>query len=76
MKITIEEQIAALEDTVRNHKSYIDTVTRYVAANERPKEILIDTKRRLPYIEAALNTLKWIKENKEMIIKIKRPLDK
>ena len=75
-KITIDEQVTAMEDVVKNHRSYINTVTRLVAANERPKEILDDTKRRLPYVEASLKTLKWVQTNREAIINAKMALDK
>lgn len=75
-KITIDEQVAAMEDVVRNHRSYINTVTRLVAADERPKEILEDTKRRLPYVEASLRTLRWVQANREAIINAKMALDK
>ena len=57
MKIPIEDQVAALEDAVSNHRSYVTTVKRLVAANERPKAILIETEARLPLMEAALKTL-------------------
>ena len=76
MKIGIDDQIAALEDVVRNHRSYINLVRRYVANSERPKEILDDTERRLPAVEAALKTLKWVKKNREIIITAQKSLDK
>jgi hypothetical protein len=68
MKIPIEDQVAALEDAVNNHRSYVTTVKRLVAANERPKAILEDTEARLPLMEAALKTLKWVQANRETII--------
>ena len=76
MKIGIDDQIAALEDVVRNHRSYINLVRRYVAEGQRPKEILDDTERRLPAVEAALKTLKWVKKNREIIITAQKSLDK
>jgi hypothetical protein len=68
MKITIEQQVAALEDAVNNHRSYVTTVKRLVAAKERPKAILDETEARLPLMEAALKTLKWVQANRETII--------
>jgi hypothetical protein len=68
MKIPIEDQVAALESAVIAHRSYVTTVKRLVAVNERPKEILIDTEARLPLMEAALKTLKWVQANRETII--------
>jgi len=75
-KITIAEQVFAMEEVVQNHRSYINLVTRLVAADERPKEILDDTQRRLPYVEASLKTLKWVQANREAIINAKMALDK
>lgn len=76
MKIGIDDQVAALEDVVRNHRSYINLVRRYVAKGERPKEILDDTEKRLPAVEAALKTLKWVQKNREIIITAQKSLDK
>ena len=76
MKIGIDDQVAALEDVVRNHRSYINLVRRYVAQGERPKEILDDTEKRLPAVEAALKTLKWVQKNREIIITAQKSLDK
>jgi hypothetical protein len=68
MKIPIEDQVAALESAVNNHRSYVTTVKRLVAAKERPKAILDETEARLPLMEAALKTLKWVQANRETII--------
>jgi len=75
-KININDQVAALEDVVRNHRSYINLVRRYVAEGQRPKEILDDTEKRLPAVEAALKTLKWVQKNREIIITAQKSLDK
>jgi hypothetical protein len=75
-KITIDEQVAAMEDVIQNHRSYINLVRRLVAKGERPEEILKDTERRLPYVEASLKTLKWVQANREAIINAKMALDK
>jgi hypothetical protein len=76
MKIGIDDQVAALDDVVRNHRSYINLVRRYVAEGDRPKEILDDTEKRLPAVEAALKTLKWVQKNREIIITAQKSLDK
>lgn len=68
MKIPIDAQVQALEEAVIAHRSYVRTVKRLVALKERPKEILEDTERRLPLMEAALKTLKWVQLNRETII--------
>jgi hypothetical protein len=69
MRPTIEEQVAAVQDVVQNHRSYVNTVKRLVKAGDRPKEILDDTEARLPLMEAALDTLKWVQKNRETIVK-------
>lgn len=76
MKIGIDEQVAALEDAVNNHRSWVSTVKRYVEKGERPAEILAETEARLPKMEAALNTLKWVQKNREVIINAKKSLEK
>lgn len=75
-KIGIDEQIRAMEEVVSNHRSYLKMVRRYVLEGERPEEVLADVEKRLPYVEAVLATLKWIKENRAAIIAAKRTLDK
>jgi hypothetical protein len=75
-KITIDDQVAALDDVVHNHRSYINLVRRYVAEGQRPKEILDDTEKRLPAVEAALKTLQWVQKNREIIITAQKSLDK
>jgi hypothetical protein len=74
MKIPIEDQVAALESAVNNHRSYVTTVKRLVAANERPKAILDETEARLPLMEAALKTLQWVQLNRETIIEAHKKL--
>ena len=76
MKIGIDEQVAALQDAVDNHRSWVNTVRRYVEKGERPVEILNETQARLPKMEAALKTLKWVQENREIIIQAKKALEK
>ena len=70
MKIPIDDQVQALEEAVVAHRSYVNTIRRLVKLNERPKEILEDTESRLPKMEAALKTLKWVQLNRELIIEI------
>jgi len=76
MKIGIDEQVAALEEAVIAHRSYVNVVRRYVERKERPEELLKDTEIRLPKMEAALNTLKWVQKNREIIIQAKKALEK
>jgi len=70
VKIPLDAQVTALEEAVIAHRTYVNTVKRLVTLKERPKEILEDTERRLPLMEAALKTLKWVQANRELIIQV------
>ena len=74
MKVSLEEQVWAMEDAVRNHRSYVTLVRRLVAKGERPEEILTDTEMRLPLMEAALETLKWLQNNRETVVEAYRKI--
>ena len=71
MKISLKEQVDALEDTVNNHRSYINVCERYGENAQYNEDVLIDMKRRLPFMEASLKTMKWLLENE---LKIKTAL--
>lgn len=71
-KISIEDQIKAMEEAVSNSRSYLRMVERYVAEGERPVEVLQDVRARLPKMEAVLETLRWIGKNRDMIISLYR----
>ena len=70
MKIPLDQQVQALQEAVTAHRSYVRTVKRLVMLNERPKEILEDTERRLPAMEAALKTLEWVQKNRQLILDV------
>jgi hypothetical protein len=70
MKISIDAQVTALQEAVTAHRSYVRAVRRLVAEKERPKEILEDTERRLPAMEAALKTLQWVQKNRDTIVQV------
>jgi len=74
MKVSLEEQVWAMEDAVRNHRSYVTLVRRLVAKGERPEAILTDTEMRLPLMEAALETLKWLQNNRETVVEAYRKI--
>lgn len=76
MKISLDQQVAALEDTVRNHRSYIRVCEQYVAEGKRPQDVLDDTKRRLPAMEACLQTLLWLQKNREAVLEAHKNLKK
>ena len=70
MKVSIDDQVEAMRDTVTAHRSYVRLVRRLVAESERPKEILEDTERRLPAMEAALKTVEWVQKNRDIIVQV------
>ena len=72
MKITIDDQVTGLREAVIAHRTYVKTIRRLVAENERPKELLADTEARLPVMEAALKTLEWVQLNREIIVEVYR----
>ena len=71
-KIGIEEQIKHIEDALRSSKAFVALTERYVAQGERPQEVLEEAKRRVPYWEAALETLRWVGKNRDVIISVYR----
>jgi outer membrane protein TolC len=68
MKVSLDDQVRAVEDAVNNHRSYVNTVRRLVAKGDRPEAILKETEQRLPLMEAALETLKWLQGNRAVVV--------
>lgn len=69
MKISLSEQVKALESTVANHRGYVTMCERFAATAEFNQDVLADTKARLPLMEACLATMKWLLANEEKIKK-------
>lgn len=76
-KITIDEQIAEIERGIEGRKYQIKAIEdlfRY-ADNEDELRAEIDKRTRtLPNLEAVLETLKWLKANRDLILKIRKNL--
>lgn len=69
MNIPIEQQAAAVEVSAANLRGHIDNLKRLVAHNKRPAaelEVFVD---RLPTLEAAAKTLRWMARNEGPIRK-------
>ena len=64
-----------MEDTLRNNKAFAALTKRYVDQGDRPQEVLDEVERRTPYWEAILATLKWLKNNREAVIKASKMTD-
>lgn len=66
-KISIREQIDALELTIVNKKGHIDTLRELVRAKKRPEMDLFIAQQPFEALEAALRTLKWVEANEKRI---------
>ena len=66
-KINLETQISALEITIVNKRGFIETLHELVKARKRDPVELELAERTMPGLEAALETLKWVKANESMI---------
>ena len=67
MKISLKDQVEALEGVVAKHRSYVALCERHAENAEFDLNVLMDTKNRLPYMEACLATMKWLLKNEEKI---------
>jgi hypothetical protein len=67
MKISLKDQVDTLEGVLANHRSYVSVCERYAQEGNFNKEVLEDTKSRLPYMEACLVTMKWLLANEEKV---------
>lgn len=65
MKVSIEEQIAAVEREVMNLAGHIEILRDLIKKKKRDPIILVMQENLLPQLQAALETLRWVKKNKE-----------
>ena len=65
MKVPIEEQIAAVEREVMNLAGHIEILRDLIKKKKRDPIILVMQENLLPQLQAALETLRWVKKNKE-----------
>lgn len=66
-KIPLKDQICELELTVVNRRGFISTLKDLVRRKERPQHDLDYQAGRLPALEAAVTTLKWVEANQDLI---------
>lgn len=69
-KISLDEQVAAVERAVMNHRGHIENLKRLVEKKQRPENELLMAQGWLPEHEAALATMKWVHKNKELLKQI------
>lgn len=66
-KISIKDQVIELELTLVNRRGFISTLKNLVRQKARPQHDVDYQEGRLPALEAALRTLKWVETNQELI---------
>lgn len=66
-KVSLDEQILAIETTLANQRGYIDNLRHLVKKKQREEIWLNIAERQYPKLVAILNTLKWLKKNEEKI---------
>jgi hypothetical protein len=65
MKVSIEEQIAAVEREVMNLAGHIEILRDLIKEKKRDPIVLGMKESLLPQLQAALETLRWVKKNQE-----------
>lgn len=65
MKVPIEEQIAAVEREVINLAGHIEILRDLIKKKKRDPIVLEMKESLLPQLQAALETLRWVKKNQE-----------
>ena len=67
MKISLKDQIAAMELSVANHRGYTDNLRHLVKKKQREQVWLDIAENHHPKLQAVLKTLKWLQKNEEKI---------
>lgn len=65
MKVPIEEQIAAVEREVMNLAGHIEILRDLIKKKKCDPIVLGMKENLLPQLQAALETLRWVKKNQE-----------
>ena len=68
-KIGLDAQIVAVELEILSRRGHVDNLRRLVRTKQRQESHVEEAQKNLPALEAALDTLKWLKNNKEKILK-------
>lgn len=71
-KIPLATQIFEIELTVANRRGFISTLRDLVRQKQRPQHDVDYQAGRLPALEAALATLKWVEANQDLIKEVHR----
>ena len=72
-KVSLKDQIEALEITVVNHRGFVDNLRELVKKKQREQVWLDIAEDRYPKLVASLNTLRWLQKNEEKIKSALKP---
>lgn len=72
-KVSLKDQIEAMEITVVNHRGFVDNLRELVKKKQREQVWLDIAEDRYPKLVASLNTLKWLQKNEEKIKSALKP---
>lgn len=72
-KVSLKDQIDAIEITVVNHRGFVDNLRELVKKKQREQVWLDIAEDRYPKLVAALNTLRWLQKNEEKIKSALKP---
>lgn len=72
-KVSLKDQIDAIEITVVNHRGFVDNLRELVKKKQREQVWLDIAEDRYPKLIAALNTLRWLQKNEEKIKSALKP---
>ena len=67
LKVSLKDQIAAMEITIANSRGTIDNMRELVRKKQYEPVWLEIAEQRYPKLVAVLNTLKWLQKNEEKI---------
>ena len=66
-KVSLDDQISAMEITVVNYRGDVDNLRHLVKKKQREQVWLDIAEDRYPKLVAILNTLKWLRKNEGKI---------
>jgi hypothetical protein len=74
MKVSIEDQIEVIEQSIANCQATIDTLNRLRKQSDDTERVSEEISKRmnlLPKLRAIMTTLQWIKKNRDLIYSLK-----
>lgn len=71
-KIPIKDQVAEIELTLANRRGFVSAIKDAIRLKVKTQHDLDYQVGRLPALEAALKTLKWVEANQDLIKEVYR----